>query len=40
MEGYGIYTWEDGKKYEGYYLNNLKHGHGVYTWSNGKRYDG
>ena len=26
MHGKGIYTWKDGRKYEGEYLNDKKHG--------------
>ncbi len=32
MHGKGIYTWKDGRRYEGEYLNDRKHGFGVYTW--------
>lgn len=32
--------YEDGRIYNGEYLNDKKHGHGVYTWPNGKKYDG
>jgi hypothetical protein len=40
MHGYGRYTWEDGRKYDGQYLNDKKHGKGVYIWSDGRKYDG
>ena len=40
MNGKGIYTWPDGKKYEGDYYNDKKHGHGIFTWANGYKYDG
>jgi len=26
MHGRGVYTWKDGRKYEGEYLNDKKHG--------------
>jgi len=26
MEGTGVFTWSDGKKYEGEYLGDKKHG--------------
>lgn len=32
MNGHGEYTWKDGRKYDGEYLNDKKHGFGVYTW--------
>ena len=40
MNGYGIYTWKDGRKYEGEYAMDKKQGHGIYTWSDGRKYDG
>ena len=36
MHGKGIYTWSDGRKYQGYYLNDKKHGFGIYTWADCK----
>jgi hypothetical protein len=32
MHGFGIFTWPDGRVYEGEYKNNLKWGHGKFTW--------
>lgn len=32
MHGKGIYTWSDGRIYEGEYLNDKKHGFGIYKW--------
>ena len=40
MDGYGVYTWKDGRKYEGQYLKDKKHGKGVYTMTDGRKYDG
>jgi hypothetical protein len=40
MHGRGIFTWPDGRKYEGEYYNDKKHGVGTYTWADGKRYEG
>ena len=40
MNGFGVYTWKDGRTYEGYYIDDKKHGFGVYTWSDQKRYAG
>ena len=31
MHGKGVYTWKDGRKYVGEYLNDLQNGFGVYT---------
>ena len=36
MHGKGIYTWSDGRKYQGDYLNDKKHGFGIYTWADCK----
>lgn len=40
MNGYGIYSWKDGRLYEGFYRDDKKHGYGVYTWSDQKKYAG
>ena len=40
INGTGIYTWSDGRKYDGEYLDDKKHGVGVFTWPDGKKYDG
>ena len=32
MHGKGIYTWPDGRKYEGSYVQDKKEGQGEYTW--------
>ncbi len=32
MEGYGIFTWPDGRKYEGDYVDDKKEGNGVFYW--------
>ncbi|CAM4657343.1 unnamed protein product [Leuciscus chuanchicus] len=37
---HGIQEWPDGCKYEGGFVNNLKHGTGVFTWTNGEFYKG
>ena len=34
MHGRGVYTWKDGRKYEGEYENDKKHGYGIYSWVN------
>lgn len=40
MHGKGVYTWNDGRNYEGEYQYDKKHGHGIYTWADGRQYDG
>lgn len=40
MHGYGIYTWQDGRRYEGDYDTNKKQGKGTYTYSDGSKYQG
>lgn len=40
MHGQGIYTWADGRKYEGEYINDKKHGFGIYTYPDGRSYKG
>ena len=40
MHGRGIFTWSDGRKYEGEYIDDKKEGHGIFTWPDGRQYDG
>jgi hypothetical protein len=40
MEGMGIYTWADGRKYEGEYKDDKKHGFGIYLWADRRLYQG
>lgn len=40
MNGFGFYSFSDGKTYTGYYLNDKKHGYGIYSWTDGKSYQG
>ena len=40
MHGYGVYTWTDGRKYEGHYENDKKNGQGTYKWADGRFYIG
>lgn len=40
MDGYGIYTWQDGRYYVGNYKNDKKEGYGVYRWADGRVYLG
>jgi len=32
--------WKDGKKYEGYFVNDKREGQGKFTWKDGRIYDG
>lgn len=38
MHGKGIYVWEDGRRYEGEYINDIKNGSGKYYWPDGKKF--
>ena len=40
MHGRGIFTWADGRRYDGEYVDDKKEGHGVFIWPDGRRYDG
>jgi hypothetical protein len=36
MEGHGVFSWTDGRKYDGEYKADNKHGNGTLTWPDGK----
>jgi len=40
MEGSGVFTWPDGRRYEGEYIDDKKEGHGVFYWPDGRKYEG
>ncbi|MEE4248363.1 MAG: hypothetical protein V2I33_23505 [Kangiellaceae bacterium] len=40
MDGQGVFTWTDGRKYSGAYIDDKKHGYGVFEWPNKRRYEG
>ena len=40
MDGYGIFSWTDGRIYKGEYLDDKKHGYGKFYWPDGKKYKG
>ncbi|KAM7011941.1 ankyrin repeat and MYND domain-containing protein 1 [Tautogolabrus adspersus] len=40
LQGPGVQEWLDGSRYEGEFVNGLKHGKGRYTWFNGEYYEG
>ena len=40
MHGRGLFTWKDGRKYEGDYVDDKKHGYGEFLWNDGRQYRG
>lgn len=38
--GYGLMTWADGRRYEGYWVNSKCTGFGILTHKDGRRYEG
>ena len=36
LHGKGIYSWPDGRQYEGDFVDDKKQGYGSYTWADGK----
>jgi len=40
MNGKGVFSSPDGRKYNGYFKNDNPHGHGVFSWSSGSKYEG
>ena len=40
MHGFGVYSWPDGRKYEGNYFMDKKHGFGVFVYTDGSKYEG
>jgi hypothetical protein len=39
-EGFGIKTWANGSRYEGYWHNDKMHGEGTFKWDKGDVYQG
>ena len=35
MDGRGVFSWPDGRKYEGEYVKDLKEGVGRFVWPDG-----
>ena len=35
-----MYSWSDGRQYEGEYKDDKKHGFGTYVWADGRSYTG
>jgi hypothetical protein len=40
MKGEGVFTWSDGKKYNGQFVDDKRSGYGVMEWPDGKKYAG
>ena len=40
MHGRGVFTWPDGRNYEGDYVEDKKEGQGAFTWPDGRKFDG
>jgi hypothetical protein len=40
MEGSGVFTWPDGRKYDGEYIDDKKEGNGIFFWPDGRKYEG
>ncbi len=40
MNGFGTFSFPDGKKYVGNYQSDYKNGYGEFTWPNGNCYKG
>lgn len=40
MNGKGVFTWTDGRVYEGEYVEDKKEGYGEFQWPDGRRYNG
>jgi hypothetical protein len=35
-----VFTWPDGRKYDGQYSDDKKSGYGTFTWNDGRKYKG
>eukprot|EP00806_Schmidingerella_arcuata_P007592 Macronucleus_7964.p1 GENE.Macronucleus_7964~~Macronucleus_7964.p1 ORF type:complete len:127 (+),score=17.52 Macronucleus_7964:1-381(+) len=40
MHGYGTFNYPDGRKYEGFYVDDKKNGSGVMTMPDGRKFEG
>jgi hypothetical protein len=40
MHGSGVFTWPDGRKYDGEYYDDMKSGKGIFYWPDGRKYNG
>ncbi|MEZ5013750.1 MAG: C1 family peptidase [Chitinophagales bacterium] len=39
-EGYGVYKFSNGQRYEGHFKGGTRNGYGIYTWPDGSAYAG
>ena len=37
INGIGVFKWNEGKKFFGFYKNDKKNGFGIYNWENPKK---
>ena len=40
MHGAGVFRWNDGRVYEGHFVNDKKEGYGELKWGDGRKYEG
>lgn len=40
MHGQGVFSFNDGRRYEGQYINDNKQGMGTFEWPDGRKYIG
>ena len=40
MEGRGLFTWPDNRRYDGEYIDDKKEGMGIFYWPDGRKYEG
>jgi len=40
MNGKGVFTWPDNRRYEGEFKNDKKEGFGLYEYGDGNKYEG
>ena len=40
MEGFGKFTWSDGRYYEGEWKESMMDGKGMQIWPDGRKYEG
>jgi hypothetical protein len=40
MHGKGVFSWLDGRTYDGEYSDDKKEGNGIFRWPDGRRYEG
>ena len=40
MDGFGIMSYADGRRYEGFYVDDKRQGFGIYKYADGSEYSG